>query len=155
MNTSALQQRNLKNKMPPRSSPSYWSKNKWLYILLIPGFLYFSVFKYIPMFGIVIAFENLNLVKGIIGSPWVGLDHFRYLFHSSEFMIVLRNSLVINLYQILFGFPAPLLVALMLNEIRHIAFKRISQTILYLPHFISRYAANETSSGHIIIGFLR
>lgn len=115
----------------------YLIKNKWLYILLIPGFLYLFIFKYIPMFGIVIAFQDLNLVRGIWGSEWVGLENFRYLFQSEDFFIVLRNSVVISLLQIAFGFPAPILLAIMLNEVRHLMFKKLSQTILYLPHFIS------------------
>lgn len=115
----------------------YFIKNKWLYLLLVPGFLYLFIFKYIPMFGIVIAFQDLNLVKGIWGSEWVGLDNFRYLFQSEDFFIVLRNSIVISLLQIVFGFPAPILLAIMLNEVRHLLFKKVSQTILYLPHFIS------------------
>ncbi|WP_261800398.1 sugar ABC transporter permease [Paenibacillus sp. PAMC21692] len=112
-------------------------KNKWLYIFLIPGLLYFLVFKYVPMFGIVIAFKQLSIVKGIWGSDWVGLANFETLFSSSHFLRVLRNSILLSVYQIIFGFPAPIILALMLNEIRQIAFKRISQTILYLPHFIS------------------
>jgi len=115
----------------------YFIKNKWLYFLLIPGFLYLFIFKYIPMFGIVIAFQDLSLVKGILGSDWVGFKHFEYLFKSESFYTVLKNSLLISIYQIIFGFPAPILLSLMLNEIRHMLFKRISQTVLYLPHFIS------------------
>lgn len=95
------------------------------------------VFKYVPMFGIVIAFKDFSLVRGIWASPWVGFEHFQYLFQSADFYKVLSNSLILSFYQILFGFPAPILLAIMLNEIRHLAFKRISQTLLYLPHFIS------------------
>lgn len=116
---------------------AYMLRNKWLYVLLLPGFAYLFVFKYIPMFGIVIAFKELNLVRGIFGSEWVGFDNFRFLFQSSHFYRVLRNSLLLSIYQIIWGFPAPILLALMLNEVRKVAFKRITQTILYLPHFIS------------------
>ncbi|MCM3747006.1 ABC transporter permease subunit [Paenibacillus pasadenensis] len=116
---------------------NYVLQNKWLYLFLVPGFLYLLVFKYIPMLGLVIAFKELSLVKGIMASPWVGLEHFQYLFESQEFYKVLRNSLLLSLYQLLWAFPAPIVLALMLNEVRHMLFKRVSQTILYLPHFIS------------------
>ncbi|MDQ1910521.1 sugar ABC transporter permease [Paenibacillus sp. GD4] len=124
--------------VPKRKSLfTYMRQNKWLYLFLIPGFTYLLVFKYIPMFGIVIAFKDFSLVRGIWGSEWIGFENFEYLFQSAEFYKVLRNSLVLSMYQILFGFPAPILLAVMLNEVRHMLFKRVSQTILYLPHFIS------------------
>jgi putative aldouronate transport system permease protein len=110
---------------------------KWLYIFLIPGFLYLLIFKYVPMFGIVIAFKDFSLVRGIWASEWIGFENFTYLFESRDFYKVLRNSLVLSFYQILFGFPAPIILAVMLNEVRSLLFKRISQTVLYLPHFIS------------------
>ncbi|MFK7694444.1 ABC transporter permease [Paenibacillus sp. HJGM_3] len=110
---------------------------KWLYLFLIPGFLYLFVFKYIPMFGIVIAFKDFSLVRGIWASKWIGFENFTYLFESKDFYKVLRNSLILSFYQTLFGFPAPILLAVMLNEVRHLLFKRVSQTLLYLPHFIS------------------
>lgn len=123
-----------------RKKQSLWTYlvlNKWLYIFLIPGFVYLFVFKYIPMFGIVIAFKDLSLVKGIWASEWVGFQHFQLLFESQHFYRVLRNSLLLSVYQILFGFPAPIILALMLNEVRQVVFKRVTQTVLYLPHFIS------------------
>lgn len=128
---------------------SYFVRNKWLYIFLIPGFLYLLVFKYVPMFGIVIAFKNLNLVRGLWGSDWIGLQNFQILFESPHFYRVLKNSLLLSIYQIIWGFPAPILVALMLNEVRQMVFKRIAQTVLYLPHFISWVVL-----GGIIINFL-
>lgn len=112
-------------------------KYKWLYIFLIPGCLYLLIFKYIPMFGVLIAFKDFSLVRGIWGSSWIGFDNFQYLFQSADFYKVLRNSLILSFYHIVFGFPAPILLALMLNEVRNMVFKRISQTVLYLPHFIS------------------
>lgn len=115
----------------------HFSLHKWLYIFLIPGFLYLLVFKYIPMFGIVIAFKDFSLVRGIWGSDWIGFENFEYLFKSKDFYIVLRNSLLLSCYQIIFGFPAPIILAVMLNEVRSVIFKRVSQTVLYLPHFIS------------------
>lgn len=115
----------------------YWSKYKWLYLFLIPGLTYLLVFKYIPMFGIVIAFKDFSLIRGIWASPWIGLDNFIYLFESNDFYKVLRNSLMLSLCQIVFGFPAPIVLAVMLNEVRNVMFKRVTQTVLYLPHFIS------------------
>lgn len=115
----------------------HMARYKWLYIFLIPGCLYLLVFKYVPMFGIVIAFKDFSLVRGIWASPWIGFENFQYLFQSADFYKVLRNSLILSSYHIVFGFPAPIILALMLNEVRNVAFKRISQTVLYLPHFIS------------------
>lgn len=115
----------------------HFIKHKWLYIFLIPGFAYLFVFKYIPMFGIIIAFKDFSLVKGILASPWIGFENFQYLFQSADFFKILRNSILLSFYHLLFGFPAPIILALMLNEVRNVVFKRISQTVLYLPHFIS------------------
>lgn len=119
------------------SLSSHLKKHKWLYLFLIPGFSYLMIFKYVPMFGILIAFQDFSIVRGIWASPWIGFENFDYLFQSAEFYKVLRNSLVLSFYQILFGFPAPIILAVMLNEMRHLMFKRFSQTVLYLPHFIS------------------
>lgn len=115
----------------------YIRQNIWLYALLIPGFTFLIIFKYIPMGGVVIAFKDYNVVKGIMESPWVGLKHFRFLFQSNEFMRVFRNSILISFYRLAWGFPVPILLALLLNEIRRQWYKRSLQTILYLPHFIS------------------
>jgi len=122
------------------SNKSLWEYifiNKWLYIMLIPGMTLLLIFKYIPMYGIVIAFKDFNIVKGIWQSPWVGLQNFIYLFKSQDFYIILRNSILISLYRLLWGFPAPIILALLLNEVRHVRYKKTIQTILYLPHFIS------------------
>lgn len=115
----------------------YMKRNKWLYLFLVPGFCYLLVFKYVPMFGIVIAFKDFSLVKGIWASEWIGFENYRYLFQSGDFYRVFRNSLLLSTYQIIWEFPAPIILALMLNEVRGIVFKRVSQTVLYLPHFIS------------------
>jgi putative aldouronate transport system permease protein len=120
-----------------RAFRKHMSHHKWLYLFLIPGFMYLIIFKYIPMIGIVIAFQDFSLVRGIWGSDWVGLENFEYLIQAPDFYKVLRNSLLLSMYQIIFEFPAPIILAVMLNEVRHLLFKRISQTILYLPHFIS------------------
>ena len=89
------------------------------------------------MGGIVIAFKEYNNVKGVFGSPWVGLAHFRHLFQSAAFSRVLRNSILLSMYRLIAGFPTPIILALMLNEMRSQRYKRAMQTILYLPHFIS------------------
>lgn len=112
-------------------------KNKWMYLFLTPSFTYLIIFKYLPIFGIVIAFKDFSLVRGIWGSDWIGLENFTYLFHAPDFFRVLRNSLLLSFYQISWEFPAPIVLAIMLNEVRSIFFKRVSQTIFYLPHFIS------------------
>jgi putative aldouronate transport system permease protein len=109
----------------------------WLYLFLLPGIVYLIIFKYIPMVGVLIAFEDYSNVKGIFGSPMVGFKHFRYLFGSNEFYRVLANSIIISVYRLAAGFPAPILLALFLNEIRSWRYKRVMQTVLYLPHFIS------------------
>ncbi|MEK3720325.1 ABC transporter permease [Paenibacillus sp. FSL H8-0034] len=108
-----------------------------LLLIALPGVLHFIIFKYIPIAGNIIAFQNFTLFTGFFNSKWVGLDHFIYMFQYPEFLIILRNSLKFGLYSIVFGFPAPLILALFLNEIRLTAFKRWVQTLLYLPHFLS------------------
>lgn len=115
----------------------YVGQHKWLYLFLAIGLIYLFIFNYVPMYGIVMAFQDFTPVKGFFHSPWVGLQNFRYLFHSTDFLIVFRNSLLISLYRIAWGFPAPIILALMLNEVRNLAFKRSLQTVVYLPHFIS------------------
>ncbi|MFK7692742.1 ABC transporter permease [Paenibacillus sp. HJGM_3] len=111
--------------------------NRYLYLMLIPGLAYYLIFHYLPMYGAIIAFKNFNLSKGILGSPWAGLYHFRELFGQDKFWEVFRNTLLISLYRLIFGFPAPIIAALLLNEVRKMAFKRTIQTIIYLPHFVS------------------
>ena len=116
-------------------------KHKTLYLLLVPGILYFLIFHYIPMFGVVIAFQDYRLDKGIIGmfydARWIGFDNFTRLFNSYYFLRILRNTIVMSLYKLLFGFPGPIILALLLNELRNRIFKRTVQTISYLPHFLS------------------
>ncbi|MFC3802538.1 ABC transporter permease [Cohnella sp. GCM10012308] len=107
------------------------------YLLLVPGLLLLLLFKYIPMYGIVIAFQDYNIFDGISASEWVGLTQFRKLMHSAEFMQVFANTLLISIYKIVLLFPIPILIALLLNEIRFTAFKRTVQTIIYMPHFLS------------------
>lgn len=108
-----------------------------LWMIAIPGVLHFLIFKYVPMLGNVIAFQDYNVFMGMLASPWVGFEHFLNMFTYEEFYQILRNTLLLSLYSLLFGFPAPLLLALLLNEIRRTWFKRPVQTLLYLPHFLS------------------
>lgn len=112
-------------------------RNKYLYLMLLPVIIYFIVFKYAPMYGLLIAFKNFKFSDGIMGSQWVGLQHFKMLFGNSEFYKILRNTLLLNLYSIVFGFPAPIILAILMNELRNERFKKSVQTILYLPHFLS------------------
>lgn len=120
-----------------KSGFMYLKQNYWLYIFLSFGMLFLLIFKYIPMGGIVIAFQDFNVTKGIMGSEWVGMDNFNYLFHSTDFYRVFRNSLLISVYRMVWGFPVPIILALLLNEMRSQGYRRTMQTILYLPHFIS------------------
>ena len=112
-------------------------EHKVLYLLMVPGLLYFVLFRYLPMFGLVIAFKDYNIFKGIWASDWVGLENFEALVHSSDFWNVMKNTLVISLTKILIGFPIPILLAILLNDIKSMRFKRVTQTFLYLPHFLS------------------
>ncbi|KWX71256.1 ABC transporter permease [Paenibacillus jilunlii] len=108
-----------------------------LQLMVVPALLFILVFSYIPMYGVLMAFQDYNLFKGFTGSPWVGFKHFEMFFHAPEFWTVMRNTIVISLLKLLIGFPAPILLALMLNEIKSRVFKRTVQTISYLPHFLS------------------
>lgn len=116
---------------------AYWKRAFPIYLMILPGLLYFIVFKYIPMFGISIAFMKYSPFKGITGSEWVGLHYFRRLFAEGDFLLLLKNTLLLNLLDVLFFFPAPILVALLLNEVRARRMKTAVQTILYAPNFIS------------------
>ncbi len=114
-----------------------WRRNKYLYLMLLPVVLYYLIFQYIPMGGSVIAFQNFNPAKGIAGSSWVGLQNFTTFFQSYYFWTLIKNTLVISLLDILLGFPAPIILALLLNELRWGPFRRLVQTITYMPHFVS------------------
>jgi putative aldouronate transport system permease protein len=114
--------------------------HRFYYYLIIPGMLYFLIFDYIPMFGIIVAFKDISPFEGvraIFTNDWVGFKHFIRFWNSYYFWNVMRNTLLISGYKLLIGFPASILLALLLNELRNAVFKRIVQTISYLPHFIS------------------
>jgi putative aldouronate transport system permease protein len=108
-----------------------------IYALLFPGILLLFIFHYLPLFGVVIAFKNYIPFKGILGSEWVGFKNFKYFLADTNFWRVLKNTLEINIMQIIFGFPIPILFAIFLNEIWSTRFKKLVQTVSYLPHFIS------------------
>lgn len=112
-------------------------RNRYIYIMLIPVVLYFIIFHYVPMVGAQIAFKDFSISKGILGSPWAGFKHFKSYFNSYYFVRLIRNTVVLSAYNILFGFPAPILLAILINEVQNMKFKRVVQTVTYLPHFIS------------------
>lgn len=112
-------------------------RDKYLYLLILPVIVYYIVFHYVPMYGIVIAFKKFQPLKGILGSSWVGLRYFEEFFTAPYFWQLLKNTLLLSIYSLVWGFPAPILFALLLNEVRHKLYKRIVQTVSYLPHFIS------------------
>ncbi|MDF2658836.1 MAG: protein lplB [Paenibacillus sp.] len=114
-----------------------YTNNKFLIALFLPGFFIFFLFAYVPMYGLQIAFKDFHVLEGVWGSPWVGLDNFERLFTGHGFTDALRNTIVISLLKYVFTFPAPIILALMLNEVRSVLFRRIIQTISYLPHFFS------------------
>lgn len=111
----------------------YWI----LYLMLFPVLLFYLLFHYLPMFGIVISFQDYSVTRSILASPWVGLKHFKSFFESIYFFRTLRNTLSINIYLLIFGFPLPIILALLLNELRSLKFKKFVQTVVYMPHFIS------------------
>ena len=114
-----------------------WMRNRSLYLLMLPPILFYVLFHYKPMYGVLIAFKDYAPRLGVWKSPWVGFKHFSRFFNGIYFKRVVRNTLLINLYNLIFGFPAPIILALLLNEIRCRRFKNMVQTITYMPHFIS------------------
>jgi len=112
-------------------------RDKWLYVLLIPGVVYYLVFKIAPMWGIVIAFQDYSPFLGVSGSEWVGFKNFTDFFQNPDFVRLFVNTLVLSLLSIVFYFPAPIIISLMLNEIRRELYKKVIQTFVYIPHFVS------------------
>jgi len=111
---------------------------KWqLYVMLLPTIIWFLVFLYKPMYGLQIAFKDYSIFKGVAASPWVGFEHFETLFSNDQFVRAFWNTIKISALNLLFGFPAPIILALLFNEIINFTYKRVTQTIVYLPHFIS------------------
>jgi putative aldouronate transport system permease protein len=116
---------------------SSFIRHRPLILMFLPGAFYFIIFKYVPMVGILVAFKDYNFVEGILGSRWVGFANFERLLVDPMFSRVFRNTVLISLYRLVFEFPAPVIFALLLNEVRKPLFKKLTQTISYLPHFIS------------------
>ncbi|MDR1533324.1 MAG: ABC transporter permease subunit [Clostridiales bacterium] len=116
---------------------AYFWRNRYLYLLLVPCVAYFIVFHYAPMYGLIITFKDFKFAKGILGSPWVGLDNFLYLFSLKDFYRVLGNSLFLSVLRLVVCFPIPIILTLALNEIPFLKYRRAAQTMIYLPYFIS------------------
>ncbi|TDF98053.1 ABC transporter permease [Paenibacillus piri] len=115
-----------------------YKRHRSLFLLLLPGLLWYVIFHYGPLYGIQLAFKEYKIFNGIMGSPWVGLMHFERMFSISDsFFQIMKNTLIISFYHIVFGFPAPIILALIFNELRWNLFKKITQSISYLPHFLS------------------
>ncbi|WP_165972265.1 ABC transporter permease [Paenibacillus piri] len=112
-------------------------RNKYLYLLALPGICYFLIFKYVPMWGVLIAFQNYSPYQGFLHSDWIGLQHFARFFANDDFFKLFRNTLGINALSLLLFFPLPILLSILLNELKNVLFKKTVQTIVYLPHFFS------------------
>ncbi|HBC99311.1 MAG TPA: protein lplB [Lachnoclostridium sp.] len=127
----------------------YLKRKKYLYIMLIPGVFYFLIFHYVPMYGVLIAFKDFSFKKGILGSDWIGLKNFRYMFQLDNFYTVFKNSISLSLLRIVFTFPIPILLALLMNDIKNARYQKFLQTLFYLPHFVSWVVI-----GSILVNFL-
>jgi putative aldouronate transport system permease protein len=114
-----------------------FARNKYIYLMAIPVLVYYIIFRYGPMYGLIIAFKDFSPGKGIWGSPWAGFKHFESFFSGPYAWPLIRNTFLISAYNLLWGFPLPVILALLLNEVRNNTFKRTVQTVTYLPHFIS------------------
>ena len=112
-------------------------RDRYLYLMLLPFLVWYVIFQYKPLYGLQIAFMNYSPFKGMGGSPWIGFENFRVFFEGPYFFRTLRNTILISLYSLVIAFPIPILLALMLNEVKRSGFKRAIQTVTYLPHFIS------------------
>ena len=129
-----------KKAMKQKRKTELWrsiKKNKMIYLMITPGLLYLFIYKYIPMYGLIISFQDYKPYKGIRGSEWVGFEHFERLFNSPDFWMILSNTLILFALQLIIFFPIPIILALMLNEVSRNYYKRTIQTLVYLPHFMS------------------
>lgn len=120
-----------------RNRANIWKKNWQLYLLILPAVIYFFVFNYMPLYGIQIAFKDYKAVKGILGSEWVGLKQFTTFFHAYYFKRLISNTFLLNIYYLIWSFPIPIILAILLNQIRGAKKKRFIQTSIYVPYFIS------------------
>ncbi|MBO2942650.1 sugar ABC transporter permease [Paenibacillus sp. F411] len=126
--------------MNPSKSERLWAlmvRYRWCYLLAAPTTLFFILFKYVPLWGNILAFQDYNPFRGFAESEWVGFEHFRVFFGYEDFWILLRNTLAISFLGLFLSFPLPIVLALILNEVRQEKFKRVAQSIVYLPHFLS------------------
>ncbi|WP_202555928.1 ABC transporter permease [Paenibacillus silvestris] len=112
-------------------------RDRYLYLLGLPGALFFLIFKFAPMWGVVISFQNFSPFAGITGSEWVGFEHFQRFFTNPDFMLLFRNTMAINLLNLVLFFPLPIILSLLLNELRSVVYQRVIQSIVYMPHFLS------------------
>lgn len=141
---------NLNAKMKRERTISKLKRDKWLYLLLLPGVLYYVIFKFAPMWGIIIAFQDYSPFLGVFKSPWVGVSNFKDFFMNPDFFRLLKNTLTISFLNIIFFFPAPIILSLLLNEIRREFYKKTVQTLVYIPHFISMIIV--ASISYILLG---
>ncbi|WP_169081346.1 ABC transporter permease [Paenibacillus sp. PL91] len=116
--------------------PKLW-RHRYLYFMVLPGFLTILIFAYFPMYGILIAFKDYSAAKGVMGSEWVGLKYFETFFNDPMAFRILKNTLLLGIYTLFWSFPAPIILALLFNELRSKRFKKLVQTVSYFPHFIS------------------
>ena len=138
LNIKAGANNSMRNKQSFRKQLSKdWIKYKYIYLLALLGVAYYVIFCYLPMFGVLVAFQNYKPMRGFFRSEWVGFKYFKDFFSSIYFTRLIKNTLLINIYDLVFGFPAPIIFALLLNEVKNRIFKRTVQTITYLPYFIS------------------
>jgi len=114
-----------------------WKQNIPLIVMFVPVIAFYLIFKYAPMVGVIVAFKSYNFAEGIFGSPWVGLKNFNMLFSNPKSLLIIRNTLVLSLLNIAVGFPFPIMLAIMLNEVKKIWFKKTVQTLVFMPHFLS------------------
>lgn len=145
MTTASVKKRHIDLQHKPKLGlPSYgimlkkdFLRNKYVYLMALPVLLFYILFHLAPMYGLIIAFKDFTPIKGIMGSPWVGFKHFTTFFSSYYFTRLLRNTVLISLYSIVLGFPAPIILALLINEVKSQKFRRAVQSLTYIPHFIS------------------
>lgn len=140
MHAEASSELAAKRKKPSSPKRRLWldlKRDKYLYLIALPGLLYFLVFKYLPIGGLLVAFQNYSPYFGIWKSEWVGLEHFQRFFSNEDFYLLFRNTMAINLLNLTFFFPFPIILSLLLNELRSVLYKRLVQTIIYIPHFLS------------------
>lgn len=137
METKVIPMKDLAKRNERQMQRRIAKKNFNIYLFLIPGILFIIIFRYMPMYGLITAFQDYNIFSGIFKSPWVGFKHFEILFSSPDFYKVLKNTLIISFGKIWFTFPMSILIAILINEISSQFFKKVFQTVLYLPHFLS------------------